>query len=196
MKVWRQSALFFLYLLIIILYLLFVKKIYIYFPDIPRQQDDKHINSPSGRHLARLRRLDLCLNRGLTALPAGLCALAGLEELSLKGCMLTALPEGIGGLAGLQRLFLGGNTKLTTLPAGRAAAQPGGARPRQLPRAGRPGRPETVGGPARAAGPPRRAGGGGAGATGEAQLAARVCASSDRGTLQSEGAAATKDGLL
>jgi hypothetical protein len=40
-----------------------------------------------------------------------------------------------------------------------------------------------VGGPARAAGPPRRAGGGGAGTRGGAQLAARVCAWSDRGAV-------------
>ena len=65
-----------------------------------------------------LRTLDLIYNRGLTALPEGLCALAGLEELDLAGSGLRALPEGIGRLAGLKRLKLGGNKKLTALPAG------------------------------------------------------------------------------
>ena len=54
----------------------------------------------------------------------------------------------------------------------RPAALPGGAPPRQLPRAGRPPRPAAAGGLALAAGVPRRAGGAGGG-----QLAARVGAS-------------------
>jgi hypothetical protein len=43
------------------------------------------------------------LQQELTALPAGLCALSGLEELDLEYCRdLTALPEGVGQLAELK----------------------------------------------------------------------------------------------
>ena len=58
-----------------------------------------------------LRKLDLHGNRRLAALPEGLCALAGLEELDLNYCGLGlwALPEGIGRLAGLKKLVLNNN---------------------------------------------------------------------------------------
>jgi hypothetical protein len=65
-----------------------------------------------------LRMLDLSFNRGLRALPAGLCALAGLEELDLRNCGLVTLPEGIGALAGLRKFDLGDKEGLTALPAG------------------------------------------------------------------------------
>jgi hypothetical protein len=68
-----------------------------------------------------LKRLELSDNENLTALPAGLCALAGLEELNVYDCGLTALPEGIGGLTGLKELELGFNQELTALPAGLCA---------------------------------------------------------------------------
>jgi Leucine-rich repeat (LRR) protein len=65
-----------------------------------------------------LKRLNLSNNEELTALPAGLCALAGLEELHLIRCGLITLPEGIGGLAGLKKLNLSSNRELTALPPG------------------------------------------------------------------------------
>jgi hypothetical protein len=43
-----------------------------------------------------LRKLDLSDKRGLSLLPAGLCALRDLEELDLPACGLTALPRGSG----------------------------------------------------------------------------------------------------
>jgi hypothetical protein len=64
-----------------------------------------------------LRTLDLSHNRELTALPAGLCALVGLEELNLAYCGLRALPEAVGGLTGLRKLDLSLNPGLTALPA-------------------------------------------------------------------------------
>jgi Leucine-rich repeat (LRR) protein len=68
--------------------------------------------------MAELRRLDLGYSERMAALPAGLCALAGLEELDLQDCGLTSLPEGIGGLIGLWKLDLCGNRGLAALPAG------------------------------------------------------------------------------
>ena len=68
--------------------------------------------------LAGLKVLDLSGNMELTALPAGLWSLAGLEALDLQYCGLRALPEGIGRLAGLNRLNLSYNEELTALPAG------------------------------------------------------------------------------
>ena len=65
-----------------------------------------------------LKKLDLSWNGNLTALPAGLCSLAGLEELYLQDCGLAALPEGIGGLVGLRGLDLSWSRELTALPAG------------------------------------------------------------------------------
>jgi Leucine-rich repeat (LRR) protein len=65
-----------------------------------------------------LRALDLSHNAELTALPEGLCSLAGLEELNLVGCDLAVLPEGIGRLAVLRKLNLNGNYGLTALPVG------------------------------------------------------------------------------
>jgi hypothetical protein len=65
-----------------------------------------------------LKKLILYGNRNLTALPAGLCALAALEELNLHDCGLTALPEGIGRLVRLKKLNLIRNYRLTALPAG------------------------------------------------------------------------------
>jgi hypothetical protein len=95
-----------------------------YLPVCPRPQPGRgqiHLPAPG------LRVLDLRENVELTALPAGLCALAGLEELDLSGCGLRALPEEIGrllgpigpiGLAGLKKLDLRCNEELTALPAG------------------------------------------------------------------------------
>jgi Leucine-rich repeat (LRR) protein len=68
-----------------------------------------------------LRMLNLFANPGLTALPEGMCALAGLEELDLAGCGITALPEGVGALTGLLKLDLDGNRELTALPEGLCA---------------------------------------------------------------------------
>jgi Leucine-rich repeat (LRR) protein len=45
-------------------------------------------------------------NGELTALPAGLCSLAGLEALDLSNCGLTALPAGLGRLRNLKMLDL------------------------------------------------------------------------------------------
>ena len=66
-----------------------------------------------------LRKLGLSWNRELTVLPAGLCALAGLEELDLNSCGLMALPKGMDGLAALRKLDVRWNEELTALPAGR-----------------------------------------------------------------------------
>jgi hypothetical protein len=63
-----------------------------------------------------LKKLDLTGNRNLSALPAGLWTLAGLEELNLRTCGLMALPEGIEALAGLKKLNLSHNLGLTALP--------------------------------------------------------------------------------
>ena len=68
--------------------------------------------------LAGLRQLDLDRNGGLTSLPEGLCALAGLEELSLNTCGLRALPEGMEGLAGLRQLNLYNNEGMAVPPVG------------------------------------------------------------------------------
>jgi hypothetical protein len=65
-----------------------------------------------------LCKLVLRSNPRLAALPEGLCALAGLEELDLMGCGLRALSKGIGRLAGLRRLDLSINERLTALPVG------------------------------------------------------------------------------
>jgi len=46
---------------------------------------------------------------GLEELPAGVCAIDGLEELSLSGNRLRTLPESIGGLTQLKKLGLAGN---------------------------------------------------------------------------------------
>jgi Leucine-rich repeat (LRR) protein len=70
------------------------------------------------RGLAGLRKLVLSSNRGLTALPAGLCLLSGLEELHLADCRLTALPEAMERLTGLRTLDLILNAGLTALPVG------------------------------------------------------------------------------
>jgi Leucine-rich repeat (LRR) protein len=59
--------------------------------------------------LSRLRVLYLGCNRGLQALPPGLCALTSLQDLRLNNCGLLALPEGMEGLIGLRTLMLGGN---------------------------------------------------------------------------------------
>jgi hypothetical protein len=96
-----------------------------------RRDDVRGLPEGIGRlvYLTRpgLKTLDLSNNGNLTALPDGLCALAGLEELDLSGCGLRALPEEIGrllgpigpiGLAGLKKLDLRCNEELTALPAG------------------------------------------------------------------------------
>jgi hypothetical protein len=66
--------------------------------------------------LSRLKKLWLGRNEGLTALPEGLCSLAGLEVLDLSGCGLSALPDGFGGLVGLRTLNLFGGERLGALP--------------------------------------------------------------------------------
>ena len=74
--------------------------------------------------LIGLRKLVLGGNELLTTLPAGLCALVGLEELYLGGCGLLSLMEGSAGLTGLRRLHLWGNELLTTLPTGLGKLNP------------------------------------------------------------------------
>lgn len=71
------------------------------------------------RRIAEAKRTDATeltlTGLGLTALPAELWALSGLQRLDLWGNQLTALPTEIGSLSGLQTLDLHGN-QLTTLP--------------------------------------------------------------------------------
>ena len=85
-----------------------------YLPVCPRPQPGRgqiHLPAPG------LWVLDLRENVELTALPAGLCSLVGLEELNLRCCGLRALPEGVGRLTGLRQLVLSWNRGLL-LPEG------------------------------------------------------------------------------